>query len=57
MNTNKAKMRNLALVSISLFLLALHIGDRLSKWLGEASGWSLRFMEFLLDIAFDHANY
>ena len=50
-------MSNLSLVSISLFLLALHIGDRLSKWLGEASEWTLRFMEFLLGITFDHADY
>ena len=50
-------MSDLSLVSISLFLLALLIGDRLSKWLGEASEWTLRFMEFLLGITFDHANY
>ena len=54
---NKAQMSDLSLVSISLFLLALHLGDRLNKWLGEASGWTLRFMEFLLGINFDHANY
>ena len=50
-------MSNISLVSISLFLLALHIGDCLNKWLWEASGWTLRFVEFLLGITFDHANY